>query len=794
MIVLPITATTEDEYDVRSEAENRPTPTGEYLGAKLSQGFDFTTTRAAYDSVRIGHAERDAYGLSYRDDKPEYNTDKRDRWGPGGYDPLRPHRMSEEQWKASEWYREGIPFTPKMTPVRAQLMAEDFDDRRYRDSLVQRYRGGAIGQVLGFGATLLGNLPDPVNFIGLGEIKAGESLWRGARLAAGEAALGTAAADAVVLPDLHSRGEDVGWQDAATDIMFGAALGGLIGMGGQAVKNRLGDIRRARESSSPEARRVAGQVQEKALSDAAAGDPVDVRPVADANADVIARERDRLARAYDQVHSEPLGGPADEVLASIEPEDIQRLLVERGPAIEKDGQIVVQGRAMQKLTGTRRGRGLVKIIFGHGEENAATPAHLRVSRDDVTALPELVRDYDPTINDGVHREWRIPREDGNQLVFATSAWGENPESRLVTMYVDEGKGREASKKRSPASPRPSVERGGGYAAGDFDFIPTGPGKEKIVPGGGDVKAISEAVLPLQESSKNAAPVEIVQSAKDLPEHLQEWAGGLPSAPEGVYDPREGKVWLVADGIRSGVPEDALGSYLRTRAREVWQHEQGGHAGLRGLMRELHGENWHEAMSDFQESVIKGAGETPEFRAAAESSGLDISDARQARLAAEEYVARLAEKVDLGQDLTDAERGIWSRVLDMIREWLGNRPGLRDYDAEAVARAALRWTTDGHVEPPETRRVVDWRTAEADRPLEAPKAAAGTPGDVAAAGQGEISELAPEVMSEIDGMRELGELTAAEADELDAAGRASDVAQSMEEAGLSAAECLAKAVE
>ena len=51
--------------------------------------------------------------------------------------PLRhSHAMSEEDWKASPYYRKEIPFRPDMTETRARIMAENFDARRYREELI----------------------------------------------------------------------------------------------------------------------------------------------------------------------------------------------------------------------------------------------------------------------------------------------------------------------------------------------------------------------------------------------------------------------------------------------------------------------------------------------------------------------------------------------------------------------------------------------------------------------------------------------------------------------------------
>lgn len=165
----------------------------------------------------------------------------------------------------------------------------------------------------------------------------------------------------------------------------------------------------------------------------------------------VALEEKKLATAYDSVLTSPLGGPQDEVLATLRPEEIEAVLVHRGPALERDGQIVVQGRALQRVTGSKNGFGMVKIIFGHGEGGNKRPDLPPVTRDEVIALPRLIRDFEGVI-EGDHRVWRIPREDGNVLRIVTRNGEDRPGERLVSMYVGPLKeGESASRKKPPAA-------------------------------------------------------------------------------------------------------------------------------------------------------------------------------------------------------------------------------------------------------------------------------------------------------------------------------------------------------
>ena len=111
----------------------------------------------------------------------------------------------------------------------------------------------------------------------------------------------------------------------------------------------------------------------------------------------------------------------------------------------------MHGRALQRVTGSKNGFGMVKIIFGHGEGGNKSPDMPPVTREEVIALPRLVRDFEGLVEGG-HRVWRIPREDGNVLRIVTRHGEDRPGERLVSMYVGplkEGEG--VSRKKPPAA-------------------------------------------------------------------------------------------------------------------------------------------------------------------------------------------------------------------------------------------------------------------------------------------------------------------------------------------------------
>ncbi|HJA78945.1 MAG TPA: hypothetical protein H9784_05155 [Candidatus Desulfovibrio intestinavium] len=529
---------------------------GEWLSAQVAAGFDRTTSARLMEAADIAQAEADAGqsdaawmlrraagGLG--DEMGEALSDALEFSGAKEAGSPHAHALTERDWKASPWYRKEMPFRPDMTPTRARIMAENFDERRRRDRLIaagSKAYDGWGDMALGFGASLLGSLPDPVNVIPFGGgLKAartadslGKAVLAGARAGAVEGAAATALADAVVLPDLASRGEDVDFADLALDVLAGGVLGSVFGAGGGALARRSA-MRRGAEAvpgtleaaeavgplpESPPARnadndalrgtltagdrRTLAAATDAALDDIAAARPVDVGEAL--------REAGVLERAYDRVRQDPLGGEPDEVLAAIRPEDIEAVFVHRGPAIMRDGQIVVQGGELRRATGSRNGYGLVKIIFAHGEGGNKRPDMPPVTREDVISLPRLLREYESRV-EGDHRVWRIPREDGNVLRIVTRHGEEGPGARLVSMYVGPLKeGEEFSRRKPPiASSIPAANEDGDTGRGILISHPAGEqgaghmtdssmpdGAESVKPFAPDYSPAAEApVLPVE---------------------------------------------------------------------------------------------------------------------------------------------------------------------------------------------------------------------------------------------------------------------------------------------------------
>lgn len=85
----------------------------------------------------------------------------------------------------------------------------------------------------------------------------------------------------------------------------------------------------------------------------------------------------------------------------------------------------------------------MKIVFAHGEGGNKTPDMPPVMREDILALPRMIRDFEPVAreygeNGSGTTRWNIPRTDGKHLVIVAGRGADGADSRLVTMFVDGG--------------------------------------------------------------------------------------------------------------------------------------------------------------------------------------------------------------------------------------------------------------------------------------------------------------------------------------------------------------------
>ena len=143
------------------------------------------------------------------------------------------------------------------------------------------------------------------------------------------------------------------------------------------------------------------------------------------------------------------------------------------------------------------------------------------------------------------------------------------------------------------------------------------------------------------------------------------------------------MFMVADEIAE--PKQAVA---------LWLHEQGLHVGLRGLF----GDKAEELDLFLDEVAERFSGGHLERIAADE--GIDIETEGGRREAAEEVLARIAERVELGEVLSGDDLKTWRRVVAQIRRWLRDHgldielTRLSDAEIAQVVKNSIRWTMSG----------------------------------------------------------------------------------------------------
>ncbi|BAO29383.1 hypothetical protein [Sulfuritalea hydrogenivorans] len=215
------------------------------------------------------------------------------------------------------------------------------------------------------------------------------------------------------------------------------------------------------------------------------GDPVRV-------ADLVRIEKTKLDEAYSRVLGDHRG-PADDPLVMIRPDDIEAVAMARG-GWKGLGDVEVKGQ----------GFGLVKFLWRHGEASNKLPES-QVTRGDITAFPEVVRNFDPTPiprKDGSsYREWRVELPDAagrmRQIVFVDKPMDGDQPRHVVSTYVQEpkrpGSRAQLSKRKTDWSPE-SPGKWSDTRAGD-----TQPG---VLHRAGQDQPVDPSIAAAQQATKD----------------------------------------------------------------------------------------------------------------------------------------------------------------------------------------------------------------------------------------------------------------------------------------------------
>ena len=404
--------------------------------------------------------------------------------------------LTEEQWRASPFYREDMPFEPFTTPARAAAMAEVHDRAKFRERLLARRQMGLTDYVTGFGAAMIGGLPDPTNLVAFGALRSAWALRAASRMGrvlrmgavgAGENVLATGIQLPLLAASQAHYGDEMTWGDALLDMATAAALGlglagGVHGIG--ELRRGRQDVLRARQQAAAQAGQEAvaalrdGQAQPDLLSigrdgggvaqpwraeanvgwhqaqESLAAIHLAARDLAETGQVSVARllEKQDVESAYNLTRLGVRGGAFDFV-ARVTRDAIEHAFVALG-GWKGHGDVTVRGA----------GFGLAKVIFKHGEGSNVPPA-LQVTKDDVLDFVDVYKDFDPSPQTKYQRNdvYRVLKKDGRTVVYAVKRLPQAPGGgkAVVTIFVeDPGRpptGVPYSPKRGAGGPGSSVD-------------------------------------------------------------------------------------------------------------------------------------------------------------------------------------------------------------------------------------------------------------------------------------------------------------------------------------------------
>jgi hypothetical protein len=244
-------------------ADRRPSM-GEGMGASVREGWWNTTPATALarrDATRAGEAD--------------------------------PAPLARHEWEASQWWRPGVTWDERMTVGRARAIATGHDENAYRRQVMSARDAGFLESVAMIGASIVGSIPDPVNFlpiagpaaralrvvqggrtagvVGTVAGRAAATLERsgvagGVARGATEGVVGNALAMPFVYSVHQEFGDDVTFSRAVMDLAAGAVVGAGFGALGAVI---------SRSGAMPEPR-VSARALDLAARDVAAGRQIEV--------------------------------------------------------------------------------------------------------------------------------------------------------------------------------------------------------------------------------------------------------------------------------------------------------------------------------------------------------------------------------------------------------------------------------------------------------------------------------------------------------------------------------------
>ena len=266
--------------------------------------------------------------------------------------------------------------------------------------------------------------------------------------------------EAVIQPSVYEYKKELGLPysktEAALNVVAAGIGGTVIGstikgvhLTGKQVLNKFRKAEKAGIKFDGDAKAAADMLEKQVEFDewSKASNPYgdNLEDVMMHNSSIVAemerlkKEQNEISIAYDKVKAEPTGD-AFEVLAEIEPEDLEKIVINRGSYLD-----------FNKNFKSKDGFGMVKIIFKHGEKSEDA---LKLTKDDVLEIPRLVREWQPVESESndFRKIWRV-EENGKKYFFQAKKFIDvDDDNHAVTMYleydIEKNKGKPLSKRKS----------------------------------------------------------------------------------------------------------------------------------------------------------------------------------------------------------------------------------------------------------------------------------------------------------------------------------------------------------
>jgi hypothetical protein len=213
------------------------------LDMPMSAGSTFwdQAKGGALESFGLGSAIRDfktpdgAPLAAERFERPEQFKARRDAFAAEN------KVLDEEAYKASPYFRDGVPWDASMTEDRAAALATMHDATKVREFYAEKR------PIISFLGNLTGQALDPINYIPVAgpSVRAAAVARMGlvkgvAATAALDAAANTAIAGLATRETRRSYGDDVSWQAMISEIATAALIGSAFGTVGGALERRAG--------------------------------------------------------------------------------------------------------------------------------------------------------------------------------------------------------------------------------------------------------------------------------------------------------------------------------------------------------------------------------------------------------------------------------------------------------------------------------------------------------------------------------------------------------------------------